>query len=113
MTLDSTQRDAERLITVILERVAVLTAEHGMPTQAIRLAIYPTAHDFRYLRPGDPWSWEHHTAVVRAVARKLKRHHLKIALTDCTAEGCAAWLDAKGMIGTTQNRSAYVASITG
>lgn len=112
MTWANAKADADRLTAAILERVAALAREHGQPTGPIRLAIYPTPHDFRYLRGSDPWSHEHHTAVVRAVARQLKRLGHKIALIDCTAEGCAAWLNERGLIGNTQHRAAYVASLT-
>lgn len=111
MTWSSAKSDAQRMVAAILERVASLRAEHGEPS-TIRLAIYPAPHDFRYLRPGDPWSWEHHTAVVRATARELKRHKLKIDLVECTADGCASWLDAAGMVNNTATRAAYVAART-
>ncbi len=103
--------DAERMTAAILERIAALHLEHGEP-DAISLAIYPTAHDFRYLRGKDPWSWEHHTAVVRATQRQLKRHRVKITLMTCTAEGCASWCDAQGLVPSTQNRAAYIAHFT-
>ena len=103
--------DAERMCGAILERVAALSSADGAPS-AICLAIYPSPHDFRYLRPGDPWSWEHHTAVVHATKRMLKRQGITVDLIACTAEGCAAWLNEQGLIGSTQNRAAYVASIT-
>ncbi len=105
--------DAERLVSEIEALVSAKQAERpGIPLGRLRLAVYPTPHDFRYLRGSDPWSWEHHTAVVRAVARLLKRRGYHVELVDCTAEGCASWCDAKGVPATTQHRSAYVALLT-
>ena len=112
MTWVSANADAARLTAAILEKVAALEREHSSATGPIRLAIYPTPHDFRYLRGSDPWSHEHHSAVTRAVARQLKRVGHKVALIDCTADGCAAWLNERGLIGNTQHRAAYVASKT-
>lgn len=97
------------MTAAILERIAALERERGSLTTPLRLAIYPTPHDFRYLRGPDPWSWEHHTAVVRATARELKRAGHRVNLIDCTAEGCAAWVNERGLIGNTQHRAAYVA----
>jgi len=113
MTWSSDKADADRMVAELLEMIEELSSKHGQPAGSIRLAIYPTPHDYRYLRGNDPWSWEHHTAVVHASARELKRRGYDIDLIDCTAEGCAAWLNERGLIGTQKNRAAYVAFRTG
>ena len=84
----------------------------GQQPRQLKLAIYPSPHDFRYLRGSDPWSWEFHSEVVRATARLLKRRRLKVELVDCTAEGCAAWCEERGMVSDTRARAAYVGSLT-
>ena len=113
MTWAAANADAERLVLQIEALISKQREAHpDAPLAPIRLAIYPTPHDFRYLRPGDPWSWEHHTAVVRALARQLKRRRYHVTLTDCTAAACAAWCEARGLIANTQHRAAYVAHVT-
>ena len=105
-------RDAKRMAFAICERVDSLSKRHGSPC-AISLAIYTSQHDFTYLRPDDPWTWEHHTAVAKETQRQLKTgNSILLNLVECTAEGCAIWLNERGMIGTTANRAAYVAFIS-
>ena len=103
--------DADRMCAAVLERIAALTASYGSP-QSITLATYPTRHDFDYLRPGDPWSWEHHTAVTRLTQRLLARRDITISLVPCTAAGCSAWLNKEGLIGSQANRAAYISFST-
>jgi hypothetical protein len=112
MTWAAAKLDAERLVLEIEALIAARRAQHpGAALGCLRLALYPTPHDFRYLRPGDPWSHEHHTAVVRAVTRQLKRAGHRVALVDCTAAACAAWCEEQGLVAHTQHRAAYVAHL--
>jgi len=103
--------DADRMCAVVLERVAALTASYGSP-QTISMATYLTRHDYDYLRSGDKWTWEHHTEVARLTQSLLATHNIAIRLVPCTAEGCAAWLNKEGLIGSTANRAAYIGLIT-
>jgi hypothetical protein len=110
MTWQNAKIDAARIYAFMRERMEALRAAHGAPAK-IKLARYPTAHDFRYLRPRDPWSWEYHTEVVRAVVRLASRDGIAIDLVDCTAAGCAAWCEERGLVPITKNRAAYVSFV--
>lgn len=111
-TWPSAKSDASRMTAVILQQIAAIREQYGEISSPVRLAIYPTAHDFRSLRPADPWSWEHHTEVVRAVQRLLKRHGIKAQFVACKAAGCLSWLDENGKVNSLENRAAYIGAIT-
>jgi hypothetical protein len=109
MTWQSAKADAEARAALIRERLAAMQAPRGA---RVPLSFYPSPHDYRTLRPGEPWSWEHYAAVMRAIARILKRSGFKPDLVECTAVDCLAWLDERGLPSSPENRARYVAEIT-
>ena len=114
MTWQSAITDAERMLAVMQERIAAISAKlKTAPPKLVRVAVYPTPHDYRYFRRDDPWSWEYHTEVCRAIVRLAAREKLKVELTDCDAAGCAAWCDSRGLVPSNKWRAAYVATLTG
>lgn len=108
MSWAAAQRDAEPRAAEILRLVSSLPE----PPVSLPIAFYPSPRDYRDLRPGEPWSWEHWCAVHRAVKRILKRHGLRVESVECTAADCLSWLDANGLPNSPENRAAYVASVT-
>jgi hypothetical protein len=109
MSWAEARREADRQVA----EICALLAEQGV-TGAVqmRLARYPTPHDYRYFHPASKISQKYHTMVARATARALARLGHKVEIADCTAEGCAAWCDARGVPTTSAYRSAYVAQLT-
>lgn len=107
MSWSDAKADAE------LRAAEILRLMEGAPRGVdVPLSFYPTPHDYRTLRPGEEWSWEHYAAVVRAVARIIRRTGHKARLVNCTAADCLAWLDAQGLPSNPGTRAQYVATVT-
>lgn len=109
MSWEAAKADAEIQVARILPLIEQRKREHPEASMAeIRLATYPSAYAFRFFRPDDPWSWEHHTAVMRAVKRSLSRRGYSVELRDVEPAAYTAWLQKEGRQDGTAERAMFV-----
>lgn len=114
MTWSAAKADAQTQVSRTLHLIADRLREAPPGTQppdSIRAAIYPSAYAYRYFKPDERWSWEHHTAVMRAFQRLMKREGIRVDLREIEPAAFEAWAIKQGMSDNPGTRSAYVASL--
>jgi hypothetical protein len=110
MTWQSANFQADKLLSVILSRVAALAESHVKPA-FIPLSIYETDHDLAVLRPEDQGQWTaaFHAEVMRALARKIRKATgIKVVLKTIDAAGYLRWLAENNLKNEAANRAAFI-----
>lgn len=108
MTWTDANHEADRLLAVMLERIAAMPSA---PTE-IQLTDYEDATAFGFLRPGNPWPFAFWQSVNRAVARKLRRRKLKVRVVTLRMADYFDWLARFGLSNTTENRAQFITWMT-
>lgn len=75
----------------------------------IVLTVYDGGATYRALNPGETWTVEEHTMVVRALARIIRREGLHVRIRTLSLRAYRAWLGATGGSDSRASRAAFSA----
>lgn len=115
MKKSSAQADAVDTLRILQTRISAISTDLGLPRpSSVRVATYSAAYDFAFLRPDDPWTWEHHCQVSHEVVKLAALDGLTVELTPCTMLGCISWCETHGYDAESPaGRAAYVSAVVG
>lgn len=108
MSWQEAKADAEVTAARMLERIRAAGGEVG----EIQLAEYRDLESYQQLKPGEPWPWRHHLAVIRAVARLLRRAKYRVRLIPLGLSDYLDFLAAHELQNTPANRAQFISWAT-
>lgn len=111
MTWQTAKADAEARAAWMLERIRAAEAG-GQEIAEIQLAEYRDIESYQFLLHGEQWPWRHHLAVIRAVARILRRAKYSVRLVPIGLSDYLNFLARYDLKNTEANRAQFIAWAT-
>lgn len=108
MSWQDARRDGEALAAAIMERIRAAEASEDGRCGEVRLAEFADLVTYQFLKPSEKWPWRHHSMVIRAAARALRRDGLRVKKVTLDLKGFLDYLAKNDLKNTEVTRAQYL-----